>query len=114
MLKKTENKTENKTGNKTENKTGSRWTKPDPSQQWISKVLVNQLIAWTINWLNQNKSEFPVQRVEQTIERINNNLSFSVEVETRIKVRSRVEFKEVQITGDCICIQKPCWFKKPY
>ena len=34
------------------------------------------------------------------------SVDFSVEVETRIKVRSRVELKEVQITGGCICIRK--------
>merc|ERR1711953_297369 len=29
-----------------------------------------------------------------------------MELETRIKVRSRVEFKEVQINADCICVER--------
>jgi len=29
-----------------------------------------------------------------------------MELETRIKVRTRVEFKEVQINADCICVER--------
>merc|ERR1711931_276995 len=28
-----------------------------------------------------------------------------MELETRIKVRTRVEFKEVQINADCVCVE---------